>query len=76
MSFKEHEIKRAKELRAKFGDLATEVCNEMLDDRVVPNIGGCESEETAPGLVYKDLREQWRTSWENIKSILNQNKDE
>lgn len=68
MSFKEHEIKRAKELRAKFGDLATEVCNEMLDDRVVPNIGS--------ELEGKDLREQWRTSWGNIKSILNQNKED
>ncbi len=57
-------MSKAKELRAKFGDLATEVCNEMLDDQVVPNIGDCES---------KDLREQWITYWENIKSILNQN---
>jgi hypothetical protein len=65
MSFKEHEIKRVKELRAKFGDLATEVCNEMLDDRVVPNIGDCES---------KGLRVHWMLYWENIKSILKQNK--
>jgi len=73
MSFKEHEIKRAKELRAKFGDLATEVCNEMLDDRywlyfiVVGNIGSYR---------WGDLRKKWRTYWGNIKSILNQNKDD